>query len=86
MERDCMIGHGTACFLKERMSDDSDIVTVHFCDDCGNIADKKKNVDVWVCPNCKDEGSGTSKVNMPYAFKTLIQELLTCRILMAPIT
>lgn len=86
MERDCMIGHACSMFLKERMCDDSDIYSIHVCDDCGMIAQCKKNMDVYVCPYCRDNGSGTTKVIMPYAFKTLLQELLTARILPAIMT
>ncbi|MCO5565838.1 hypothetical protein L7F22_019513 [Adiantum nelumboides] len=83
MERDCMISHGIAAFLKERMYDASDAYQLHVCDNCGltAIAYLKKNQ--FECRSCKKR-TGVSTVKIPYAAKLLFQELmsmgLACRL------
>jgi len=76
MERDVLIGHGAASLLKDRLLDNSDKTTVGVCDICGYVVyyDFKKGE--YVCPN---DGNKTkvSLVNTPYAFKLLIQELMS---------
>jgi len=80
MERDCIIAHGSAKFLKERLFDVSDAYRVHVCEVCGlfSVADLDKNT--FECRLCKDRAK-ISQICMPYAAKLMIQELMTMNIL-----
>jgi DNA-directed RNA polymerase subunit B len=76
MERDCLIGHGAAMLLKERLLDESDRTVVNICEDCGLIAYYDRVKDKHVCPICGDKAKST-RVVMSYAFKLLLQELMS---------
>ncbi|HRR54904.1 MAG TPA: hypothetical protein P5290_06135, partial [Candidatus Methanomethylicus sp.] len=76
MERDCLIGHGAAMLLKERLLDESDKTVVNICEDCGLIAYYDRVKDKHVCPVCGEKAKSTPVV-MSYAFKLLLQELMS---------
>ena len=76
MERDCIISHGAAAVLKERLMDQSDSYTTSVCNTCGFFAiyDAQKQ-----CKRCKSRSS-VHQVKLPYACKLLFQELMSMNI------
>ena len=76
MERDCLIGHGTSILLKERLLDESDKTDALICSRCGFLAMYDRNRDRYHCPICKEETT-VAKVVISYAFKLLLQELMS---------
>ena len=83
MERDCIISHGAANVIAERLFEQSDPFIASVCEECGLLAnpsaeqtlirDKKP-----YCSNCKSHN--VHNVRMPYAFKLLLQELMAMNI------
>ena len=95
MERDVMIAHGMTRFCKERMYDVSDKYNVHVCKKCGMVAsfnDGKKSklhtsgdFSIHLCKTC-DNRTDFAKVDIPYAYKLMSQELQTINIVPRIIT
>lgn len=88
MERDTMISHGAARFLKERLLETADLYETYICTQCGLFAQRmlrKDNKpyatqrDIWHCPACRNT-TDIAKVRIPYAFKLLVQELMSMNI------
>lgn len=77
MERDCMISHGAAAFLKERLMDVSDLYNCYVCNKCGILAISGK--DMLECRGCSNQ-TELSAIQIPYAFKLLVQELMAMNI------
>ena len=80
MERDVLIGHGTALLLKERLFDESDPYECYICAKCGEIAiyDHRKGIKYCkVCGEVEDiqQNKKIPPVKFPYAFKLLLDEL-----------
>ncbi|WP_397470794.1 DNA-directed RNA polymerase subunit B [Pyrofollis japonicus] len=76
MERDCLVGHGAAMLLRERMLESSDKYVMYVCELCGHIAWFDRNKRKYVCPIHGENGK-ISAVVVPYAFKLLLQELMS---------
>ena len=95
MERDVMLAHGMSRFCRERLYDVSDKYSVHVCKKCGMVAsyndgDKNRmyaNADFSVhhCKTCSNM-TDFAKVDVPYAYKLMAQELQTINVVPRIIT
>jgi DNA-directed RNA polymerase subunit B len=76
MERDCLVGHGATMLLRDRMLDGSDAFTMYVCTLCGHIAWYNPKKGVYECP-IHGENGDIKPVKVPYAFKLLLQEIMS---------
>ena len=88
MERDVMISHGISRFCRERLYDASDKYSVHVCKKCGMIAPYndgskkaflKDNFTIHSCNTCNNS-TDFAKVEVPYSYKLMSQELQTINV------
>ncbi len=79
MERDCLIAYGASMVLKDRLLDEADKTEIYVCEKCGLIAyyDAKQRK-----YTCKIDGDSAriSTVVVAYAFKLLLQEMVSLNI------
>ncbi len=80
MERDCLIAYGTSMVLKDRLLDESDKTDVHVCENCGLIAYFDAKTRKYTCRVCGTNAK-IATVSMAYAFKLLVQEMMSLNIL-----
>ncbi len=76
MERDCLIGHGAAMLLRDRLLEESDKYFLYVCERCGYIAYYDSKQRKYVCRLCEDKAE-ISPVAVSYAFKLLLQEMMS---------
>ena len=88
MERDVMISHGISRFCRERLYDASDKYSVHVCKKCGMVAPYndgskkaflKDNFTIHSCNTCNNS-TDFAKVEVPYSYKLMSQELQTINV------
>lgn len=72
MEQQALAGHGASLLLKERYSSDKTII--YICKDCGNMTYEDVIRNKTPCPLCG--GNDSDPVEISYAFKLLVDELL----------
>jgi len=78
-------GKPAITYIKEKLMDTSDIYTTYVCDMCGLFAQRvvkprspvySTDKDIYYCPACNNK-TNISKIVIPYAFKLLVQELMS---------
>lgn len=79
MERDCLIAYGASMVLKDRLLDEADRTELNVCEECGLIAYYDTKQHRYVCRICGDP-SKISSVVVAYAFKLLLQEMMSLNI------
>jgi len=77
MERDCLVTHGCANFIRDRFFTSSDMYRIHICETCGCVAhqDLKNQKLKCLSSTCRNKPPNICQVDIPYAAKLLFQEL-----------
>lgn len=73
MERDCIISHGTAAFLKETLMDKSDRYKMHISEDTGLTAAVNSERNIY--NTFSESRNKIAEVRIPYAYKLFSQEV-----------
>ncbi len=76
MERDCLIAYGASMILKDRLLEESDKTEIYVCERCGLVAYHDMKQRKFVCRVCGDKAR-VSSISIAYAFKLLLQEMMS---------
>ena len=79
MERDCLIAYGASMMLKDRLLEESDKAEVNVCERCGLLSYYDIKQRRFICRVCGDKAK-ISTVVIAYAFKLLLQEMMSLNI------
>ncbi|MEM2856027.1 MAG: DNA-directed RNA polymerase subunit B [Candidatus Nitrosocaldaceae archaeon] len=79
MERDCLIAYGASMVLKDRLLEESDKSDILVCERCGLLAYYDMKQRKYTCRICGDKAK-VSPIIVAYAFKLLLQEMLSLNI------
>jgi len=79
MERDCLIAYGASMVLKDRLLDEADKTEIYVCEKCGLIAYYDAKQRKYTCKIDGDQAK-ISTVVVAYAFKLLLQEMMSLNI------
>jgi len=79
MERDCLIAYGASMMLKDRLLEESDKAEVNVCERCGLISYYDVKQRRYIC-RVDGEKAKISSVVIAYAFKLLLQEMMSLNI------
>lgn len=80
MEKDCLVSYGAVSTLRERLFECSDPYRIHVCKKCGMMAKADTRQHVYFCTSCTPNEE-IVQLQIPYAFKLLMQELMSMNIL-----
>jgi DNA-directed RNA polymerase subunit B len=79
MERDCLIAYGASMMLKDRLLEESDKAEVNVCERCGLLSYYDVKQRRYIC-RVDGEKAKISSVVIAYAFKLLLQEMMSLNI------
>ena len=79
MERDCLIAYGASMMLKDRLLEESDKAEINVCERCGLLSYYDIKQRRYVCRVCGDKAK-ISSVVIAYAFKLLLQEMMSLNV------
>lgn len=79
MERDALLGHGTAAVIQDRLLNCSDKTTEKICTRCGSFVSISKKNSQITCLLC-GKNDAISNICLPYVLKYLVAELASVNI------